>query len=1029
MKISMIVFLLSISGIHAEKISFNRDILPVLTEKCFTCHGPDQSKVKADLQLHSQELSRKALGKNKSRYAIIPGKPNDSELVKRIFHEDTDERMPPVESDKTLSEVEKQLLKRWISEGGEYEQHWSFSPITIPDIPKTKFAWEGNAIDQFILGQLEANNLKPSEEANRYTLIRRLSLDLTGLPPSIDEINSYISDKSENAYEKVVDRLLASKAYGEHRAHYWLDSARYADTHGLTSDNYRSIWPYRDWVIKAFNENKPFDRFTIEQLAGDLLPNATREQKVATGFNRCHPTTNENGSIEEEYLVRYMKDRADTTATVWLGLSMGCASCHDHKYDPITQKDYYRFAAFFNNTTVHAMDRDIENSYPFLLLSTEKQQNKLDALNQQKNEIYKSFPKPNSEDPKFIKWLEQAVKSRPKKPEKADIEIVPSTKKIIYRVNGKQDQVIDSKNTDGGNTLKLDGEIYIDAPLSFPVDSNNSFSISCWVKLTSQSNATILTNMDPQNYHRGWKLMVKNNRLMFTLSSVHPGNQFSLLTQKELPENSWFHVTVTYDAYPDSQGLNFYVDGEHQNTVQASNDLTGSIVSRSNIRIGGGPGEALFQGQLRDIKLFKKSLTPIECAGLYGDFPIRDILGKDTPENRRTAYHYYVRNVNKSPLLTELIKVERAINDLTLEIDKTLIMEDKVSAPKAHILKMGRYDMQGELVNSGIPGFLPQIQKNDPMNRLALAKWIVSDQNPLTARVIVNRFWQEIFGAGLVETPDDFGLQGSYPSHPKLLDFLSGQFRNSGWNIKGLIKYMVMSKTYRQSSLKSAESLKIDPKNRLLSHSSRLRLDAEVIRDAALKSSGLLINKIGGKPVKPYQPEGLWNEVAYSTSNTRFYISGSKEEMYRRSIYTFIKRTSSPPLMANFDAPNRQTCVINRSISNTPLQALQLLNDPQFLESALNLAVKLNHLKNSEEKIKTLFLSVLSRLPDKIEIEKLKDALSSYESFFKNNPNEAQKVLTQGMSNFSRTKEITLLASLFLLCHQVHNLDEAVTRE
>ena len=937
--------------------------------------------------------------------------------------------MPPKKSQKSLSGSEKELLKRWISEGGKYEQHWSFTPITIPQIPETSLKWPGNAIDQFILAKLESNNLKPSPEVDKYTLIRRVSLDLTGLPPTIEEINSFISDTSENAYEKLVDRLIASTAFGEHRAHYWLDSARYADTHGLTSDNYRSIWPYRDWVIKAFNENKPFDQFTIEQLAGDLLPNATIDQKVATGFNRCHPTTNENGSIEEEYLARYMMDRADTTATVWLGLTMGCASCHDHKYDPVSQKEYYKFAAFFNNTTALAMDRDIENPYPFLSLPTDAQQKKLNELNLQKNEIYKNFLKPNPEDPKFIKWLKQARENRPDKPGRADIEVIPSDEKILFKVRGNEVKETISKNSVLDNTLVFNGKNYIDTPVSLPVDSSDKFSISCWIKLTSQSNSTILTNMDSDNYHRGWKLMTKNNRIMFTLSSIHPGSQFSLLTEKALPENEWFHVCVTYDSFPDSIGLNIYVNGEHQIAREIFNDLNGSFKSDKNIRIGGGPGEALFQGSLKDLKFYKRNLSTTECAGLYGDYPIRKLLTSNAPKDLTEIYQYFIRNIDPKPHFQKVIKLDREIKLLNDTIAKTLIMEDKVSAPKSHILKMGRYDMPGELVSSGIPDFLPQIQGTEKKDRLALAKWIVSDENPLTARVIVNRFWQEIFGNGLVETSDDFGLQGSFPSHPGLLDFLAGQFRNSGWNVKGLIKYMVMSSTYKQSALKSPESMKIDPKNRLLSYSSRLRLDAEVIRDSALKSSGLLVDKVGGKPVKPYQPPGLWNEVAYSTSNTRFYIPGPKEEMYRRSIYTFIKRTSSPPIMANFDAPKRQKCTVKRSRSNTPLQALQLMNDPQFLEAALYLATKINLIKSKDEQVKNLTLSILSRPPDKFELEKLKKALNSYKEFFKGNTKEAQKILIQGKHDFSNDKDSPTLAALTLLCHQVFNLDEAVTRE
>lgn len=706
-----------------EKISFNQHIRPILSDKCFYCHGPDEKHIKGKLQLHTFEKATALLGKKKNKQAVKPGNPEGSLLWQRITTDDEDDIMPPPETHKTLSNQEKNLLKQWIQQGAEYENHWSFEPIKSVVPPVDKSGWSVNGIDTFILEKLKKNNLKPTSQADKRTLIRRLALDLKGLPPTRNEIEKFLTDNSPDSYEKVVDEFLNSPQYGEHMARYWLDVVRYGDTHGLHADNYREMYFYRDWVIKSFNENKPFDQFTIEQVAGDMLENPTDEQLIASGFNRLHISNSAGSALEEELYVNNVKDRVNAVGTVFLGLTLGCASCHDHKYDPLTQKEYYQLFAYFNNLDGPSHNMGVKTPPPFLQFPTDEQKKKMAEL--------------------------------------------------------------------------------------------------------------------------------------------------------------------------------------------------------------------------------------------------KDLIGKESDKGKKKKFQSELKKLNQS-------------------IPATLIMKERAEARQAFILNRGEYDQPGDKVSRQTPAFLPAMDAGLSMDRLGLAKWLVSEQHPLTSRVTVNRIWQQFFGVGIVKTSEDFGSQGQWPSHPQLLDYLSHQFIKSGWDVKKLVKSIVMSSTYRQSSRAKNEMYIRDPENRLMARGPRFRMDAEMLRDQALFISGLLSQKMYGKSVKPPQPDGLWKSVALLASNTKKYKADTGDDIYRRSIYTFWKRALPPPTMTTFNAPTRENCTARRERTNTPLQALVLMNEEQFFEASMKLAeLTVKQSSSTIERINFLYGKLTGNLPDKYEISLISLSLNEFQKFYK----------------------------------------------
>jgi mono/diheme cytochrome c family protein len=833
-------------------VDFTRQIRPILSDHCFACHGPDAKQRKAKLRLDNKAGAFAELDSGHG-FALVPGKPADSILVERTSSTDPDRVMPPPRADKKLTPEQIALLRKWVEQGANWSEHWSFTAAQRPELPKVKHtSWPRNEIDAFILARLERERLQPSPEADRTTLLRRVTLDLTGLPPTPAETDAFLADTHPDAYERVVDRLLKSSRYGEHMARYWLDAARYGDTHGLHLDNYREMWPYRDWVVNAFNRNLSYDRFLTEQLAGDLLPDATQDQVVASGFNRCHVTTSEGGSISEEVYVRNVVDRVDTTGVVFLGLSTGCARCHDHKFDPFRTRDYYQFFAFFNSLDENPLDGNAARYPPILSLATPEQT--------------------------------------------ADVE---RSKRVIAALR----KVIDDE-----------------------------------------------------------------------VSRVK------------------------------------YVD----------------------------PGEA--KPAAESLAAWLKAPTP--PAGKQFPKPVQDVLKvqaeKRNPAQQKVLHDYWIENVHGKlrttfdPLHLSLAALEKERDRIEKEVPVTLVSREVATPRPAFILKRGEYDQRSDAVTRGTPSFLPPFPADAPLNRLGFARWLLLPDHPLTARVEVNRLWQHVFGTGLVKTSEDFGSQGEPPSHPELLDWLAVQFREDGWDMKKMMKRLVMSATYRQSSKVTRDRLAKDAENRLLSRGPRFRLDAEMLRDQAMFVSGLMVEKMGGPSVKPPQPAGLWEAVGYVTSNTaRFTADTGPDKVHRRSLYTFWKRTAPPPQMTTFDAPSREACRVRRERTNTPLQALLLMNETQYVEASRALAERAMKEGGAkpEERIAYLFRLAAGRKPDAMETAVILEALQEHLARYAKDEAAAKKLIGVGESKPDPKQNAGELAAWTMVANLVLNLDEVINKE
>ncbi|WDE99044.1 DUF1553 domain-containing protein [Lentisphaera profundi] len=1014
-----------------ETVEFNAHIRPILSDKCFHCHGNDKDTVEAGLFLNSFAGATKNLSKRREKYAIVPGHPEQSSLIERIHARDEDEIMPPPESHKTLSPYEKDLLNKWIEQGAEYEEHWAFTPIKNPKTPKvTDQNWPINAIDNFVLNKLQEKKLEPNTQAPKEKLLRRLSFDTTGLPPSIEELDAFLKNDSEDAYEKQIDKFLTKKAYGEHMGRFWLDAARYGDTHGLHLDNYREMWPYRDWVINAFNQNMPFDQFSIEQLAGDLLPTPSLNQKIASGFNRCNVTTSEGGSIAEEYYVRYAVDRTSTTSAVWLGLTTGCAACHDHKFDPVSQKEFYQMTAFFNNITENAMDGNRKDTPPIIHVMNDAQKKKDQDLLAKITKLRKVAPN-NNKDPQFLEWSKNAKALKPAPAPIADNSLEFTKEKF----KPKKSPIFAIE--DDKKSLILDKKSVYESLVNPGFEFNKPFSFGLWVYGTEFTGALIST-MDNAQYLRGWDLWLAGGNITIHVINEWPGNALKVGTKKNnLKAKRWNHIFVTSNGSGKANGIKIYLNGRSQTMGRPSNNnLSKTIKNEKSLFIGGRETQPGFKGKISDLRFFNKELNPVQVTSVYGEYPIKHLLApkKDqAQENKRIKelYTYYRQHVDPAALKADK-KLNAANNQRTnflKSVPTTMIMQERATPRGAYILDRGQYDLRKEKVEPGVPAFLPDLPEG-PGNRLTFAKWLFLPDHPLTSRVTVNRFWQQLFGTGLSKTAGDFGSQSEFPSHPKLLDHLSYKFIHSDWDIKALMKYMLMSASYRQNSYIDDEKLEIDPYNRLISRGPRFRLDSEMIRDNALASSGLLVEKVGGPSVKPYQPAGIWNAVAYSKSDTRHFKADKGDGLYRRSLYTFMKRTAPAPMMSNFDAPNRETCSVSRERTNTPLQALQLMNDTQYLEAARMLAE--NTLKSSKENDKRLnliFRKLSSRNAEADEILLMQDILNQHQQFYTQNKDAAKDLLSHGERKYDSTLDPVQLAAWTMLSSQLLNLDEVITKE
>ena len=1033
----------------AALVDFQRQVRPILSDNCFHCHGPDEATRMVGLRLDTQEG---AFEKRESGSVIVAGNPNGSLLYQRITATDAAQRMPPESSHKVLTDDQKRILKEWIAQGAAWKQHWSFVPVTRPSAPVVKGqAWVKNPIDAFILAKLEASGLEPAVQADKRTLIRRVSLDLTGLPPEPDEVEAFLKDDSKNAYEKVVDRLLASKRWGEHRARYWLDAARYADTHGVHVDNYREMWPYRDWVIDAFNRNLSFDRFTVEQLAGDLLPNRTFEQQIASGFHRCNVTTNEGGVIPEEVDAIYAKDRVDTTGAVWLGLTVGCATCHDHKFDPISSKDFYSLAAFFRNTTQPTMDGNISDTPPIVVVPKVEDRARWERLNLETEKAKNRMERARREESGgFRKWLKSDARQSLTTPLDAASELLALefSSEVHVKQAGQERSVplpegiiVGEGSTAATKALHFGANAKLELANFDYFASDKPFSLAVWMyQPKREDNITIVSQFDPQEKGRGWSLEVNSRQPSFKLvGDEGKGLRVSAGFIEQFKTGTWNHVLVTYDGSRQPAGLLLYLNGK-KSMVQIGDQaepLKGEIQTAAPLRFGN-EGTRFFQGgALSDFRTFNRVLTEEEARLISLWSTIAGALGKPADQltlPEREALHTFFLNHRDSRYRNLAAKLHRFAGErrqIRQRGSVTLVMEERPgSKPMANILYRGQYDQPREQVEPNVPAALPPLPASYPRNRLGLARWLVEPSNPLMARVTVNRFWQEIFGTGIVKTSEDFGSQGQPPTHPELLDWLAAEFRESGWDVKRLFRLMVTSAAYQQSALASEENLKVDPDNRLLSRGPRFRMEGEMVRDYALWASGLLTSKIGGPSVKPYQPDGIWEAVAMEGSNTRFYKRDTGDKLYRRSLYTFWKRSAPPASMDIFNAPTRESCTVRRERTDTPLQALVTMNDPQFVEAARHLAQRAfeegrGHI---DRELDYMTLRLLSRTFQPTERAIVMRAYQDYLDYYAAHPEDATKLLSVGESKPAEGLATVDSAALTMVANQIMNLDEVLNK-
>lgn len=1023
------------------EIDYNIHIKPLLSDRCFACHGPDKANQKAGLFLHEAEGAFATLASGKK--AIIPGDLKNSEVVNRILTEDADLIMPPPESNLTLSAEEKALILRWIEQEAAYKKHWSFIPPEKADVPQTFISnKEKNEVDYFVTQKLQKSAFTLSAAADKETLIRRVSFDLRGLPPSLDEIESFKQDKSEHAYEKLVDRFLSSPAYGERMASDWLDVARYADSEGYLDDKMRRMWPWRDWVIQSFNENLPYDDFITWQIAGDKLPDATKEQILATAFNRNHKHNSEGGVTAEEFRVEYVSDRTATLGTAFLGLTIECAKCHDHKYDPISQKEYFQLFSFFNSVDERGdgiyNETESMDPGPTLLLTNEETDKIKAFINEEIGKESQKLTQIKSSEKSYQEWLaikkgEKVLKNTINKKIVASFSFDKSYKagkeqQIPNQVNASRPATFSGLKLVEGKTGQAleshaEGQFIVPKGLT-DFERTDRFSASAWLKVPEvfeEANIFWDANHRTQGY-RGYQLLLQNNKLVFRIAHAYPYQALEIKTKDSLEINKWTQVTLTYDGTSTARGMQIYVDGRRTPTEITHNRLHKSIIPKNGfgvwvkyngLKIGGRHNEGDFQGGLiDDLKIFNEQLSDLEALALYDKNIALSKL--DNKEDDVLLKDFYTLNFNKEYIqqrqkLQNLYEEDFEVTD---SVPSIMVMEDRAQERKTHILNRGVWNDYGEEVAHGTIEAVFPYPEDYPKNRLGLAKWMVSAENPLTARVAVNRYWQLLFGKGIVTTVDDFGNQGALPSHPELLDWLAVDFVESGWNVKRLIKKMVMSATYRQSSVILEEHREKDPDNILLARFQRTRLPAEMIRDHALVTSGLLIDDIGGESVFPYQPEGLWLGVS-NNGSAKPYVEDSDEGLYRRSLYTIWKRNLPPPSMLIFDASDRGVCTVQRNATNTPLQALVLLNDPQYIEAYRVLAEKL--LQESSDIAYCLdksFRLITGRVPEASELEILKELYLKKYDEAKEQEKEVNKYLAIGRKAFENEVDKNSLYAL-----------------
>ena len=1128
---NLILLMLFAAGCHrsdtvaaGRTLDFNQDVQPILASRCFACHGPDPEMRKAGLRLDLAEYAEK---KRQGRPdAIVPGHPDRSELIKRIESHDPHYLMPqnPQGEAKPMSEAEIATLKEWIKQGAVYRPHWAFEVPKRPAVPEAKSHadWPKNAIDKFVLANIEKAGLQPSPEADKANLIRRVMLDLTGLLPTPEEVRSFEKDTSPNAYEHLVDNLLARPAYGEQRGRYWLDYARYADTYGLHYDNSRHIWPYRDYVIRAFNSNKPFDQFATEQIAGDLLPANDLDPLIASGYVRLGESSNEGGTIAEELKFNIARDRTEAYGATFMGLTVGCAVCHDHKFDPTTQKDFYSLSAFFNNIDEKPFNGDRPVWSPVVRIPRAQNREAYDRVYARRAELRGQIRSMRLRERDLVRaWIESHK----------DAPQGVSTDKLLVRLRldeGKGDVLHNSAPHANPATFKatmvapqwgettwlwpdfrMQSNTRVVLDKSGDFEGNQAFSAGGWFMFRSapyfavdDKAGAMISKMDASQHDRGWDLAVRNGVITVELvnsapkdvkGKKHPDTKEAFhypspqnLTKKELstykppekkepkkkeekkkkekkPEKKeapdttplvairvstvsplptdgeWRHIFFTYDGSGHASGVKIFIDGKPAATEVETDTLHGeSIRTSAPMQLGWrAPGEnPAKELRYQDIRLYGRSLAADEARRLPFEDYVAEIAARPSSQWTEDQWHvaseFYLNNVDPAFRVAnaQMHALDAELDQLSAGGDVTQVAWEKPTLAYASVLERGNYAARTERVEANTPHYLPALPTGMAHNRLALAKWTASPENPLTARVTVNRMWYELFGTGIVETTEDFGIMGQRPSNPELLDWLAVEFRESGWNVKHMYKLMVMSAAYRQSAKSSPEQLKKDPRNLLLSHGPRFRMDAEMLRDIALQSSGLLVDRIGGPSVKPYQPANVWEQVSYPTSDTLIYVQDHGQALYRRSMYTYWKRMASPPSMDAFDAPVRDAVCTRRQRTDTPLQALVTMNDVQWIEAARALAERVIHEAGPkpEDRIDRMSEILLSRDPSPKTLAVLENSLGQMQKHYASDPKAAHALVHEGESKPAGSSSEPELAAWTMIANEMLNLDETLNK-
>ena len=1094
--------------VWGETPDFNRDVLPILSDNCSKCHGPDEKQRQGELRLDVRE----SVFADRGGYAaIVARQPEKSELIRRIFSKDPDDRMPPADSNLSLTDAQKQTLSRWIAAGAQWQEHWAFiAPVKTAAPAMRQVNWPRNDIDHFILVKLEEKGLSPSAEVDKARLLRRVTVDLTGLPPTTAEIDAFMGDYSTGAYEGVVDRLLASDAHAERLALDWMDLSRYADSHGLHADGWRRMWPWRDWVIQAFKKNMPYDKFVTWQIAGDLLPNASREEILATAFHRNHPMTAEGGIIDEEFRLYYVFDRVETTATAFLGLTMQCSKCHDHKFDPLQQREYYQMAAFYNNLRELGMTGDDGDFGPLLQLPSPEVEHKLvkldakivatesqlDIISKQARSTFDAMSQKNVAEliaEAANSWqlsaghrfpLDSVLKAKQKPSNTPSNFTEESTDNVNANVNDRQatgnnnqpaepvesvseqfewwldgndiittaDKPILMDGIDGHGVSIVDEYRFLSLKEIGLFDAAEPFTVAIWIrpkqrldKLKPKTLRSIFATAGAKNQlWRGWEFNLdSHNRLVLQLIHKQPDNLIEVSSVANVPVGHWTHIGFRYDGTGKAAGVRLYINGRTVRTTVFHDRLTKSIypvqhaigfpvdeqrvmrVGRSHRQFAGDFG--IYHGTVDDIRIYAAALTDLEFAYLFSSYETEDITD-ELDKTTGIAFSHWLRRG-----CTDYATVERKLRELHAErfrlfsaVPELMVMNEMPQPGETRVLFRGEYDQPRERVHPGTPAAVLMFPEDLPKNRLGLSQWLFHADNPLTARVTVNRYWQLIFGEGLVRTPHDFGLQGARPTHPKLLDWMAVSFRDSGWNVRGMLKQIVMSATYRQSTVQRADLQHKDPSNVLLGRSPSYRYPAEIIRDQALAASGLLNRTVGGPSVKPYQPAGLWSEKNNFSQYLFSYKADKGDKLYRRSLYTFIRRTAPHPAMVAFDAPDRTVCTVKREITNTPLQALVLLNDPQFVEAARVMAELLQKKEGDTltSQINLAFRLLVSRTPNGQEMLIFRELYSYQLARFREDAKAADLLLSIGEHSRNRALDSAVTAALAVVANTIMNYEE-----